>query len=131
MNLLLDAKRRIGGWEGILTQDVLHPFLLHGLSAIDAKQEEIEEFFLPLNNEYKGISIPDFNFFLQLEDTLLTVADYILDKRGLREFDKAILIEKIRQYSLLPLLKENPWLCEMLGTSPSNPVLKRNTPKGL
>ena len=131
MNLLLDAKRRIGGWEGILTKDVLHPFLLHGLSAIDAKQEEIEEVFLPLNNEYKGIDVPNFNFFLKLEDTLLSVADYILDKRGLREFDKAILIEKIRQHTLLPLLKENPWLCKELGTSPSNPVLKRNTPKEL
>ena len=131
MNLLLDAKRRIGGWEGILAQEDLHSFLLHGLSAIEAKKEEIEDVFIPLNNEYKEIDIPNFNFFLKLEDTLLSVADYILDKRGLREFDKAILIEKIRQHTLLPLLKENPWLCKELGTSPSNPVLKRNTPKGL
>ena len=65
MNLLLDAKRRIGGWEGILAQEDLHSFLLHGLSAIERPRDERalgNAILIPRErNNHPRIVMPDAN----------------------------------------------------------------------
>ncbi|MCR5079385.1 MAG: hypothetical protein K6B65_05695 [Bacilli bacterium] len=134
MNLFLDAKNRIDGSKDFISYRVLSSFLQKGLSplaSLDIDNESLlKEFELSKEREEGPILIQKLSTFLALEDILLSIADYILSKTSLREFDKAIKLEEVRQFALLPIMKANSWLCDKLGSPSLDPVLARHTPKG-
>ncbi len=134
MNLFLDAKDRIENSKGLLPLPVLSHFIVNGLAPLYAlgayRRCVVEEFGLEEPGESQIDLLHKLSCFLELEDTLLSVADYILSKTGLKEFEKAIKLEEVRQNALLPLLKSNSWLCEKLRISSPEPILARHTPKG-
>ena len=68
--------------------------------------------------------------FLQFERNLLCIADGILAQTNLREFEKAVALESIRQHALLPLIRQSAVLQQTFNTNEKSPSLVKHTPRG-
>ena len=75
-------------------------------------------------------SVTSKDLFLLLERGLLCICDALLDILPIREFQKAVALETVRQKYLLPLLEDNVFLQKELGVYQKSPLLRRHTPRG-
>ena len=131
MNHYLDAKHHYEALRSAMDLRALSNRFCTAFESLLAKFDNLpnlfKEFF-PEKGEYIVLSGLDLRHYLLIEDCALALADYLTSLLPIREFDKAVLMEDVRQ-SLLPNIIESSEELKLAFYEKGAWPLRRHTPK--
>ena len=131
MNHYLDAKHHYNALGSAMDLGILsNRFCIAFKTLIfqfDSLAAPFEEFF-PAKGRLADLPKIDIKLYLLIEDCALALADYLTSLLPLREFDKAVLMEEVRQ-SLLPSIIESNEELRLAFYEKGACPLRRHTPK--
>ena len=131
MNHYLDAKHHYNALGSALDLGLLSDRFCVAFEALisqfDSLATPFEEFF-PTKSNLAELPKIDIKLYLLIEDCALALADYLTSLLPLREFDKAVLMEEVRQ-SLLPNIIESNEELRLAFYEKGAWPLRRHTPK--
>ncbi len=102
----------------------------HSALRIDEIPAPLEALLL---EKKEGVFVPkemDVPSYLAFERYLLCLIDALLETSFIREFQKAVALDKVRTRFLLPIVSENVSLHCFLDKENENPSLYKHTPRG-
>ena len=131
MNHYLDAKLHYEALRSALDLGALSDRFCNAFEALITKFDNLarpfEEFF-PQKGDIIALPSINIKLYLLIEDCALALADYLTSLLPLPEFDKAVLMEDVRQ-SLLPNIIENNEELRLAFYEKGAWPLRRHTPK--